>query len=429
MATSTATTAPLFPATLSTFTSTPSISPSPTDVPTTASTSTANATSDGNQALSFVGPLVINYCEQVVVGWVGGVAPYTIRAIDISDSEIPNGWSNIQNDTVFQFFNNEVLPGNEIKITIQDNQAVAQEKSFTVAGDATICTATTAVGTVISSTSLATARCDNQPASGALSSGIIVGIVIAASAFLLVVGMAIWFYRGWTASRPKRVIPYNLEHKNAGDRSSIISGRSNRSARSARSVWSTFSGRVGRTTPAPSVEDGVRVEIDTVQVIEEARSPMTGLHPSDPLFTSRRTTREWTGYPMKPQGRSQRMRDITESFGPSTVMTPSQTSSQDEPRTMPSRSLNTSHTSSEDMASPFADRHGAAMHGSDSKAELGQRGDSSAPSEADATQLSRETLEALADIVAARLHQRSETAPVSNTRTSQNGTELPPRYY
>jgi hypothetical protein len=243
--------------------------------------------------------------------------------------------------------------------------------------------------------------------------------------------MAIWFYRRWTASRPKRVIPYNFEGKNAGDRASIISGRSNRSAISARSgisLWSTFSGRVGRNTPAPSVEDGVRIEIDTVQVIEEARSPVAGLHPSDPLFTSRRTTREWTGYPMKGQARSQRIRDITESFGPSTVMTPSETSSGDEQRDVPSRSPHTSHRTSEDITSPFADRNGAVMHTSDSKAALGQRGDSDAPSEADAKQLSRETLEALADIVAARLHQRSETTPVSNTQSSQTGTDLPPRY-
>jgi hypothetical protein len=52
----------------------------------------------------------------------------TLQAIDTSDSEIPNGWSDFQNDTVFHFFNYDVLPGNEIKITIQDNEAGRIEK-------------------------------------------------------------------------------------------------------------------------------------------------------------------------------------------------------------------------------------------------------------------------------------------------------------
>jgi hypothetical protein len=149
----------------------------------------------------------------------------------------------------------------------------------------------------------------------------IVGITIAVLAFLMVIGTAFWVYR--RNYRPQRVLPYVLNQRGGkfGDRSSVISGKSAGSARSARSVWSAFSNRQNiYVQRSNAIEDGVRVHIDTVQVVEEPYSPMTVPPTGMALFTPRRTTREWTGYGMAGNVRRDRVDSDNDAFNPSTII-------------------------------------------------------------------------------------------------------------
>jgi hypothetical protein len=90
------------------------------------------------------------------------------------------------------------------------------------------------------------------------------------------------------------------------------------------SLWSTFSNRQNiNFQRSNAVEDGVRVHIDTVQVVEEPYSPMTVPLTSMALFTPRPTTREWTGYGMAGNVRRDRVGGDSHALNPSTIISTS----------------------------------------------------------------------------------------------------------
>jgi hypothetical protein len=80
--------------------------------------------------------------------------------------------------------------------------------------------------------------------------------------------------------------------------------------------------RISKFQRSNAVEDGVRVHIDTVQVVEEPYSPMTVPPTGMALFTPRRTTREWTGYGMGNVRRG-RVDGDSDAFNPSTIISTS----------------------------------------------------------------------------------------------------------
>lgn len=240
--------------------------------------------------------------------------------------------------------------------------------------------------------------------------------------------MAIWLYRRKAASRPHPILPYNPNREGkAGDRSSVISAgtmKSGRSARSAVSLWSTFSNRQNPNIErGHSVEDGVRVEIDTVQVMEDSHTPVTIPASGVPLYAPRRTTREWAGYGVSGNRQSNEERSGT---SPSTVLTRSSISEGSTEVEYPNQPL------PKPDYSPFNDNYIVQSFG-DAKASpvVSHSTSHTDPSEQDASQLSQRDLEALADIVAARLNQRTDYSSSSseNMRSAANVRDLPPRYY
>lgn len=268
----------------------------------------------------------------------------------------------------------------------------------------------------------------NTPSSGSdLSGGIIAGIVFAVIAFLTVIGASVWLYRRKAASRPQPVLPYLHREGKSGDRSSIISGKSaatmksTRSIRSALSLWSTFGSRQDLSNErSHSVEDGVRVEVDTVQVVEEPKTPITMPASGAALFTPRRTTREWTGY----NGSGNRKSD--EMTRPSTILSNSSITDESTQIEFPNRQM-----PKPDYA-PFNNNYIVYGLGDAKIHPIATSGSSHTdPSEQDASQLSQRDLEALADIVAARINQRNDYSSSSseNHRATPNTTDLPPRYY
>lgn len=117
------------------------------------------------------------------------------------------------------------------------------------------------------------------------------GIVLAV--LFLIIGAVVWFCRRKSARESRtKVIPYAFERrKSAADNQSIRSGRSFKSVRSGTSMWSGFT-----RSDKPFTEEGVRVQVDTVQVTESHSAPVSDNHTAIPLFNVRRTTREWSGY-------------------------------------------------------------------------------------------------------------------------------------
>lgn len=254
------------------------------------------------------------------------------------------------------------------------------------------------------------------------------GIIFAALAFLMVVGMVLWVHRRKAASKPQHVESYIPNHRDGkhGDRSSVISGKSAngsvRSARSALSLWSTFSNRQNINYERNnSVEDGVRIHIDTIQVVEEPYAPISVSPAGVALFTPRRTTREWTGYGVAGSIRKDRINSSNDTFNPSTIISTS--SAQEEEATEVEFPT---HQIAKPGPSPFNDSYNAHTAADDVKSS--PVASNTEPSEHDASQLSQRDLEALADIVAARLVQRDPPS-LPHPRVASNASEQLPQYY
>lgn len=396
-----------------------------------AATEQASATNsslaESSSTLSITRQVSVSYCEQVVVSWSGGVGPFSLEAfspsvdVDLIAQTNERSWS---------FPNVQVKPGNIMSITVKDSQNLQSTDMFIVDGiDRGECTAVTTA--TVAFTPASTSAASISPSRGAeLSAAGIVAIVLGVLSFLAIIGTAIWFYRRKAASRPQPVLPHHHAGK-AGDRSSIISEKkaasikSTRSVRSALSLWSTFSDHQNPINErSNSMESGVRVDIDTVQVVEEARTPVTAQTAGEPLFNPRRTTREWTGYGASG---NRRPSDENDSFNPSTILSTSSITDESTQIEFPNH-----QPMPKPDYSPFNDNYIVPTFG-DHKDPImpSHRSDHTEPSEQDASQLSHSDLEALADIVAARLNQRTQYSSSSSEigRTGLNATDLPPRYF
>jgi hypothetical protein len=215
-------------------------------------------------------------------------------------------------------------------------------------------------------------------------------------AFLTIIGMAIWHFR-------KNSGPRRLQADGNNDHASLVSGRSRVS------LWSRFSRRTD--SPNTSVEDGIQVDGGAAPVMEQNRTPATALQS---IFAIRRTPHERSGDPLLDQNTE----DVT-----------------------PHRTLDT-HLSSipeateysspfpsdlDSTLSPFDDAHDAAIENSGLLKVPPISNDHTA-ADADTPQLSTGELEALADMVAARLHQRIGYSSAHRSRTSHAGSEELPRY-
>lgn len=326
------------------------------------------------------------------------------------------------NETSWSFYN-RVSPGNILAISVLDNGGFNTTKMYVVDGTNNGTCSDDLTVTAVPSTVTTDSTNNNKSGPPATT---IVGIAGAALAFLMVVGTAFWVYRRKATSSPQHVESYIPNHRDGkpGDRSSVISGRSAnssvRSARSALSLWSTFSNHQNINYERNnSVEDGVRIHIDTIQVVEEPYAPISVSPTGVALFTPRRTTREWTGYGVAGNVRKDRVNGPSDTFNPSTIISTS--SIQEEEAT----GVEFPTQIAKPRSSPFDDPYNA-LTPADAKSS--PVASNTEPSEHDASQLSQRDLEALADIIAARLDQRgSPSSP--QPRVASNASEQLPGYY
>jgi hypothetical protein len=198
--------------------------------------------------------------------------------------------------------------------------------------------------------------------------------------------MAIWHFR-------KNSGPRRLQADGNNDHASLLSGRSRVS------LWSRFSRRNG--SPNTSVEDGIQVGGSAAPVMEENRIPTTALQS---IFAIRRTPHERSGDPLLDQN--------TEDATPHRTL---ETHLSSIPEA--TEYLSPFPSDLDSTLSPFDDAHNVAIESNGHTA-----------ADADAPQLSTGELEALADMVAARLHQRIGYSSAHRLRTSHAGSEELPRY-
>lgn len=210
--------------------------------------------------------------------------------------------------------------------------------------------------------------------------------------------MAVWCFR--KISSPRRI--------QADDHASLISGRSRVS------LWSRFSRR--NDSPNTSVEEGVRVDAGAAQVMEEHRTP-TALQSITPFFTIRRTPHERNGDPSLDQNREDAPQIALHRTSDTHLSSIPEATEYSSP--FPSDLDST--------LSPFDDAHEVSIESSGPlKVPPASNGHTAA--DADAPQLSSEELEALADMVAARLHQRIGYSSAHRSLDSHSGSEELPRY-
>lgn len=167
----------------------------------------------------------------------------------------------------------------------------------------------------------------------------------------------------------------------------------------------------------------MRVHVDTVQVVEEPYAAMTVPLSGIAVFTPHLTTREWTGYGMAGNVRKYRVDGDGDAFNPSAIIStsvPEETAKVEFP----------THQIAKPGPSPFDDAYNTHDHILNGDVQSLPIASNTDHLEHDAPQLSQRDLEALADIVAARLNQRAEHSPSPpQAPVAPNATEEPPQYY
>lgn len=369
--------------------------PSPTSLFTTPEMFISSSPpTEGNAGpLHITGPSSVEYCSQIIATWGGGTPPYRFMAFTTNFA--PQEWQGTMDQGRFQLWNGMVTPGKFFQISVTDYYNNTDYLMYTVSGSGDLCSgASSASNTINQGVNVSSPKT-------VLSTGAIIGIAFGALAFLvLCLFLVLWVRR-------KRPTTNRTQTDLNGDRASLITRRS------GTSLLSSFGRRNnGRNT---SVEDGGHS--DDTPNMQENRAPSSRLQAILPLLTIRRASREWNRYPLSNQNRRRSHRII----GHQTPDTRSRSIPEETEYTSPIPS------SFESTESPFDDIHHVAVENDHllkiPPSDTSRRVDT----DADVPQLSSSELEALADMVAARLNQRMghSTGPRSQDSHTTESEELP----